>query len=182
MTGDVDATPGTAYDGQVVSPADPIAVSAARLAEILAVTVVSAYTAARLAVKGWAALPASASRTYLYTGNMQNTQLFPASLALGMGKNGAAYMVETAAAAYQQAEKDYRFYYVDERGPDGESVMLAIDGEAHALEFWRLAHRVEGQSHWAWTFVKGGDVAKGEEGTYVRARGFWRIGSIDLVG
>ncbi|ROW15201.1 hypothetical protein VPNG_03058 [Cytospora leucostoma] len=158
-----------AYDGQIVSPADPIVVSAARLTEILAASVVSAYTAARLAIKGWASLPASASKTYLYTGNMQNTQLFPASLALGIGKNGVAYFIETAAAAYQQAGKDYKFYYVDERGTDGESVMLAIDGEAHALEFWKLAHKVEGQSHWAWTFVKG-DVAKGEDGTYVRAR------------
>lgn len=62
------------------------------------------------------------------------------------------------AAVTEELGKDYRSYYVDERGADGESVMLAIDGEAHALEFWRLAHRVVGQGHWAWTFVKGGGM------------------------
>lgn len=141
------------------------------MTEILAVSAVSAYTAASLAVKGWATLPASASKTYIYTGNMENTQLFPAVFALGMGKNAATYFIETAASAYPKAGKDYKFYYVDERGDDGESVMLNIDGEAHALEFWKLAHKIEGQSHWAWTFVKG-DVAKGEDGKYVRARAF----------
>lgn len=162
-------TSGAAYDGQLVSVENPLTVSAARLTEILAVTVVSAYTAARLAIKGWSTLPASASKVYLYTGNMQTTQLFPGGHALGMGKNAAAYFIEMAASAYQKAGKDYRFYYVDERTPEGESVMRDIDGGAHALEFWKLVHKVEGQSHWCWTFFKG-DVAKGEEGTYIRVR------------
>lgn len=133
-------------------------------------SVTSAYTAARLAVKGWATLPASATKAYLYTGNMTNTQLFPSVHSLGMGKNAAAYFIEMAAAAYQKAGKDYKFYYVDERDAKGASVFGDIDGGAHALEFWKLAHKVEGQSHWCWTFVKG-DVAKGEEGTYARVRG-----------
>ncbi|KUI68969.1 1-deoxy-11-beta-hydroxypentalenate dehydrogenase [Cytospora mali] len=157
------------YDGQIVPLENPLSVSAARLTEIMAVTVVSAYTAARLAIKGWSTLPASASKTYLYTGNMQTTQLFPGFHALGMGKNAAAYFIEMAAAAYKENGKDYKFYFVDERTADGESVMAGIDGEAHALEFWKLAHKVEGQSHWCWTFYKG-DVEKGEDGTYFRTR------------
>lgn len=161
----------TAYDGQVVPVDNPLVVSAERLTEILAVSVVSAYTAARLAVKGWSTLPASTPKTYLYTGNMQTTLMLPASHALGMGKNAAAYFIETAASAYQKAGRaDYRFYYVDERTPGGGSVLADVDGGAHALEFWKLVHKVEGQSHWCWTFFKG-DVARGEDGTYFRARG-----------
>lgn len=49
----------------------------------------------------------------------------------------------------------YKFYFVDERTEDGESTMRSIDGEAHAVEFWRLAEEIKEQSHWNWTFVKG---------------------------
>lgn len=132
---------------------------------------VAPYTAARLAVKGWETLPASAPKAFLFTGNMCLTQLWPATHSLGIAKNATAYFIEVAAAAYQKAGKrDYRFYYVDERSSTGESVMLGIDGEAHALEFWKLVHKIEEQSHWCWTFFKG-DVAKGEDGTYLRVPG-----------
>lgn len=158
-----------AADGQMNSTADPITVSPARLTEILTVSTISAYAAARLAVKGWATLPASAKKAFLYVGNMTNTQIFPETHTLGMAKNAAAYFIETAAEAYKPAGRDYKFYYVDERLENDESVMMDIDGGAHALEFWKLAHEVEGQSHWCWTFVKG-DAAKGEAGRYVRNR------------
>lgn len=152
------------------STADPITVSSARLTEILTVSSISAYAAARLAVKGWATLPAStAKKAFLYVGNMTNTQVFPEMHTLGMAKNAAAYFIETAAEAYRRAGRDYKFYYVDERLDNDESVMMDVDGGAHALEFWKLAHEVEGQSRWCWTFVKG-DAAKGEAGRYVRNR------------
>lgn len=156
------------------SAVNPITVSTARLTEILAVGTISPYAAARLAIKGWASLPAPAAKAFLYVGNMTNTQLFPETHTLGIAKNATAYFVETAAEAYRRAGRDYRFYYVDERlederPGDGESVMQNIDGGAHALEFWRLVHEVEGQSHWCWTFLKG-DAAKGEAGRYVRNR------------
>lgn len=151
------------------SAKDPITISSARLTEILTVNTISAYAAARLAIKGWATLPASAAKAYLFVGNMTNTQVFPETHTLGIAKNANAYFIETAAEAYKRAGKDYRFYYVDERLESGESVMMHIDGAAHALEFWKLAHEVEGQSHWCWTFVKG-DAAKGEAGRYVRNR------------
>lgn len=150
------------------SAANPITVSTARLTEALTVSTISAYAAARLAIKGWASLPAAAAKAFLFVGNMTNTQLFPETHTLGMAKNATAYFIETAAEAYKRAgKKDYKFYYVDERLENGESVMQDIDGEAHALEFWKLAHEVEGQGHWCWTFVKG-DAAKGEAGRYVR--------------
>ena len=101
---------------------------------------------------------------------MTNTQVFPEAHTLGIAKNATAYFIETAAEAYKRAGRDdYRFYYVDERLENGESVMTDIDGGAHALEFWKLAHELGAQSHWCWTFVKG-DAAKGEAGRYVRNR------------
>lgn len=131
---------------------------------------VSSYTAARLAIKGWATLPPTAAKAFLFVGNMMNTQLFPETHILGMAKNATAYFIEMAATAYKRAGRDdYKFYYVDERLEDGESVVMQIDGAAHALEFWKLVHEAEGQSHWCWTFVKG-DAAKGEAGRYVRNR------------
>lgn len=151
------------------SAADPITVSTARLTEILTVSTISAYAAARLAIKGWATLPESAAKAFFFVGNMTNTQVFPETHTLGIGKNATAYFIETAAEAYMRAGRDYRFYYVDERLENDESVMINIDGGAHALEFWKLAHEVDGQSHWCWTFVKG-DAAKGEAGRYVRNR------------
>lgn len=153
------------------SALNPLTVSTARLTETLNVSTISAYAAARLAVKGWSSLPPSAPKAFLYVGNMTNTQLFPETHTLGIAKNATAYFIETAAAAYQRAGRtDYRFYYVDERLEGGESVMQHIDGEAHALEFWKLVSEVEGQSHWCWTFVKG-DAARGQAGRYVRIGG-----------
>lgn len=157
----------TAADGQMNSAADPITIPSARLSETLTVSTVSAYAAARLAIKGWATLPPSAAKAFFHVGNMTNTQIFPETHTLGMAKNVAVYFIETAAEAYRRAGRGYKFYYVDERREDGESVMMDIDGAANALEFWKLTHEVEGQSHWCWTFVKG-DSARGEAGRYVR--------------
>lgn len=141
----------------------PLQVSPQRLSETLAVNITSPYTAAAQAIKRWSALPddGSVSKTFMFTGNMTSTQAWPLSLALGIGKNGTAYWLETATHAYGGR---YKFYFVDERGADGESVYHLIDGPAHADEFWKLSEEVRGQSHWNWTFVKG----KG----YVRNRAY----------
>jgi hypothetical protein len=45
-----------------------------------------------------------------------------------------------------------RFYYVDERKPDG-SPKYRVDGEAHADLFWELAQK-EVHGPWLQTFVK----------------------------
>ncbi|KAF3765033.1 NAD(P)-binding protein [Cryphonectria parasitica EP155] len=145
-----------AFDVQVVDSTHPLQVSTARLTESLAVNVVSPYTAAVEAVRRWKVLPddGTVSKTFLFTGNMSTTQAWPFSHSLGIGKNGTAYWLETAAATYK-GDKHGRFYYVDERGEDGESVYHLNDAAAHADEFWKLSEEVKGQSHWNWTFVKG---------------------------
>jgi hypothetical protein len=45
-----------------------------------------------------------------------------------------------------------RFYYADERKPDG-SPKYRVDGEAHADLFWELAQNAA-QGPWLQTFVK----------------------------
>lgn len=123
--------------------------------ESLAVNVGSPHEAARLAIEGFARLPAGAAKAFLFTGNPYHRQLQPANLALGIGKTATAYWLETAAKTAAYRAQGFKFYYVDERTPEGEATNMAIDGEAHAIEFWRLSHEIEEQSHWDWTFVKG---------------------------
>ena len=48
----------------------------------------------------------------------------------------------------------HRFYYADERKPDGEPVYSAIDGRAHA-EFYTQLAESKTQGPWNATFVKG---------------------------
>ena len=47
-----------------------------------------------------------------------------------------------------------RFYYADERKPDGSAAKSEIDGEAHAKHYIELAETKE-QGPWQQTFVKG---------------------------
>lgn len=138
----------------------------------MAVNVLSAYEAARLAVEAWqgTAPPVldkdQQTPAFIYTGNMMNTLVMPATHSLGMGKNAAAYFIEAAAMAYKGK---YRFYYADERLDNGDSPMADIDGPAHGVEFWDLVHGVAEkgiakgkQGEWDWTFVKGKGYQKVE--------------------
>lgn len=134
---------------------DPLQVSPKRMMESLAVNIGSAHEAARLAIKGFAKLPESAAKTFLFTGNPYHRQLMSANIALGTGKTGTAYWLEAAAKTTEYLSQGFRFYYVDERTPEGNATNLSIDGEAHAVGFWRLSHEIKEQSHWDWTFVKG---------------------------
>lgn len=61
----------------------------------------SAFVAAQQAVAGFAQLPASASRTFIYTGNILNVQILPRFLDAGMGKSAASHMVWAASDAYK---------------------------------------------------------------------------------
>jgi hypothetical protein len=60
----------------------------------------SVYAAAQEAVKGFLELPVEASRTFIYTGNILNTKVFPPLLGLGVGKAATAHIIEYFAMAY----------------------------------------------------------------------------------
>jgi hypothetical protein len=68
----------------------------------------SAFAAAQQAALGFAQLPDSAARTFIYTGNATNTIIIPPLLDLGVGKSATAHIIQSAAAAY----KDRGFKYV----------------------------------------------------------------------
>ncbi|KAF5970872.1 short-chain dehydrogenase reductase like yusS [Fusarium coicis] len=110
-----------------------------------------AFIAAQQAVAGFAQLPDSAARTFIYTGNILNVTILPKFLDAGVGKSGVAHMVWAAADAYKN--KGYKFYYADERKPDG-APKYRVDGDAHADLYWALSQGKE-QEPWMQTFVKG---------------------------
>ncbi|KAK4031884.1 hypothetical protein C8A01DRAFT_41682 [Parachaetomium inaequale] len=132
-------------------PDNPFALSLADLNRDTTVNIYSAFVAAQQAVSGFAQLPASAARTFIYTGNVLNVSVLPRFLSQGIGKSGAAHMIWAAADAYKDC--GYKFYYADERKPDG-SPKYRIDGDAHANLYWELADG-KTQGPWLQTFVMG---------------------------
>jgi NAD(P)-dependent dehydrogenase (short-subunit alcohol dehydrogenase family) len=80
---------------------DPFALSFADFSRDTTINIHSAFVAAQQAVSGFAQLPASAARTFIYTGNVLNVAILPRFLAAGVGKSGAAHMIWAASAAYK---------------------------------------------------------------------------------
>ncbi|QDS71136.1 hypothetical protein FKW77_009876 [Venturia effusa] len=132
--------------------ADPLSIPLADLVKDLNINTVSALMAAQEATKSFAALPESASKTFIFTGNILNRQILPPLMSNGIGKSATAHFLESAAAAYKPV--GYKFYYADERKVDGSSVYRAIDGEAHGKFYVELSEGKE-QGPWLATFVKG---------------------------
>ncbi|CZR47878.1 uncharacterized protein FPRO_13545 [Fusarium proliferatum ET1] len=130
---------------------DPLSVSYTDFTNNTAINIHSAFIAAQQAVAGFAQLPESAARTFIYTGNILNVTILPKFLDAGVGKSGAAHMMWAAADAYKS--KGYKFYYADERKPDG-APKYRVDGDAHADLYWELSQGKE-QGPWMQTFVKG---------------------------
>lgn len=163
----------------VTSPEDPLALPLAAFTRDVTVNVTSAFVAAQQAALGFAKLPDSASKTFVYTGNIMNVAVIPSLFDQGVGKSGGAHMVWVAATAYKDRGfksvfsfllffslskmlNCYRFYYADERKADG-SAKYRVDGEAHAKLFWGLA-QAKSQGPWLQSFVK--DVGYKDFGPY----------------
>jgi hypothetical protein len=66
----------------------------------LNINTISAFVAAQQAVLAFEQAPSSASRTFIYTGNILNTTTIASLLDLGLGKSVTAHIIESAAAAY----------------------------------------------------------------------------------
>lgn len=82
-------------------PKNPFALPLADFNRNTAINVTSAFVAAQQAAIGFAQLPASAARTFLYTGNILNVGIIPGFLAQGVGKSAGAHMMWAASAAYK---------------------------------------------------------------------------------
>ncbi|OAG40894.1 hypothetical protein AYO21_04971 [Fonsecaea monophora] len=134
-----------------VNKDNPLEISIKDAIRDMNVNAFSALAAAKEAVKSFDALPKDAARTFIFTGNITNSQPIPALMSHGMGKSATAHMIQTAASVY--ADRGYSFYYADERHADGTAVYSAIDGEAHGKFYVELSEKKQGP--WLATFVKG---------------------------
>ncbi|TKA48857.1 hypothetical protein B0A54_00933 [Friedmanniomyces endolithicus] len=112
----------------------------------------SAFVAAQEALKGFRTFAAGTPTAFIYTGNTLNQIAIPGVLPFALAKTAAAMLMEYAANAY--GKDGYKFYYVDQRQPDGQPANLGRDGPAHAEMYLQLAQEPR-QSKWLVTFVKG---------------------------
>ncbi|KAK9235242.1 hypothetical protein V1525DRAFT_410552 [Lipomyces kononenkoae] len=133
-------------------PNNPLAIPTVDFSRDLTINTTSVFVAAQQAAEGFAQLPDSASRTFIYTGNACNTIVIPSLMDLSVGKSATAQIIQTAAGAYK--DRGFKFYYGDERKADGSPAYGAIDGEAHAKLYLELAEG-KTQGPWQQTFVKG---------------------------
>lgn len=165
-----------AYPAYFISFADltdPLGgMSISDMSKGLIINSVSAFAAAKHAVAGFQKLPSGVPTAYIYTGNMASYLVVPETVSLGSGKNASLYFVEAAAHAYR--EKGYRFYFADERTPEGGSTMDLIDGNAHGEEFWKLANSKE-QAPVNYTFVKGKGYVKFESDRIREVKGLHKL-------
>ncbi|XP_014552680.1 hypothetical protein COCVIDRAFT_109653 [Bipolaris victoriae FI3] len=123
----------------------------------LNVNVVSPYVAAQEAVKGWKEMGKEAGggeKTFIFTGNMLNRTILPvdALVTLGVGKSASAYWVGLADEIHKG--EGYRFFYTDQRQPDGSPMGNVVDGPAHGEFYAQLVQRTN-EVPWLATFVKG---------------------------
>jgi NAD(P)-dependent dehydrogenase (short-subunit alcohol dehydrogenase family) len=89
-----------------VNKEDPLELSLNDAIRDMNTNTFSALAAAKEAVKSFKALPKDAARTFIFTGNIMNTQPIPALMSAGMGKSATAHMIQTAALVY--ADRGYR--------------------------------------------------------------------------
>ncbi|KAI0017156.1 putative short chain type dehydrogenase [Xylariomycetidae sp. FL0641] len=134
-----------------VDAADPFSADLPALQRYMNANAVSAYAAAREAVRGFER--GGGQGTFIFTGNATNEMAGPGFLNFGMGKSAAAHMVQNLAlVAYR--DRPYTFYYADEREDDGRPMYKGIGGQAHAETYLELAQDPV-QRPWKYTFVAG---------------------------
>ncbi|KAI4160575.1 MAG: hypothetical protein LQ342_005596 [Letrouitia transgressa] len=143
------------YNAAAVTPNDakhPLSLPLTDFNRDLNINTVSTFVAAQQAVLGFEQLPDSASKTFIYTGNILNTAtIIPPLMDLGVGKSATAHIIQSAAQAY--ADRGFKFYYGDERKADGSPPYSDLSGEAHAEFYLQLAEG-KSQGPWQQTFVK----------------------------
>ncbi|KAJ5753518.1 uncharacterized protein N7511_007671 [Penicillium nucicola] len=142
------------YNAAAVTPSDPkdpLSLSLADFTNDTNINTISAFAAAKEAAASFAQLPETASKTFIYTGNILNTTTMPPLLDLGVGKAATAHIIQSAAETY--ADRGYKFYYADERKADGSSAGRGISGEAHGALYVSLSGD-SSQGPWQQTFVK----------------------------
>jgi len=87
-------------------PKDPLSVPLADFTRNFNVNTISALVAAQQAVLGFAQLPESASKTFIFTGNITNDIILAQLFDQGVGKVASARIIQSAAEAYK--DKGYK--------------------------------------------------------------------------
>jgi hypothetical protein len=151
ITGSYNCSLAYCWAGRTTDPTNPAAASISDFQQDLTVNTISAYAAAQAAVEGFARLPSAVLKTFIYTGNRGAAAISPLFFSLSLTKAATWYMIQTLVAAYK--DRNYRFYFVDERTPEGKG-MRYISGTAHADIFLELS-RNEEQGEAFVTFVRG---------------------------
>ena len=92
-------------------PKNPLSLSLKDFEIDLKINTTSTFVAAQQAVLAFQELPETASRTFIYTGNILNEKTTIAPLLdLGVGKSATAHIIQSAAAAYK--EKGFKFVQI----------------------------------------------------------------------
>jgi NAD(P)-dependent dehydrogenase (short-subunit alcohol dehydrogenase family) len=89
-----------------VNKEDPLELSLKDAIRDMNINTFSALAAAKEAVKSFEALPKDAARTFIFTGNIMNSQPIPVLMSAGLGKSATAHMIQTAALVY--ADRGYK--------------------------------------------------------------------------
>ncbi|KAL8667998.1 MAG: hypothetical protein Q9168_007135 [Polycauliona sp. 1 TL-2023] len=91
---------------------DPLSLPLEKFTESLTINTTSALAAGQQAVLAFKQLPASASKTFIYTGNALNTMTMAPLMDLGVGKSATAHIIQSAAAAYKEEGFKYAKFYL----------------------------------------------------------------------
>lgn len=96
----------TAAAVHFADPSHPLSPSLADFTQDLSINTISLYAAIKESHASFEALPASAAKVFLYTGNSLNVTPQPAFTTLGVGKTASAHVIGLASGAY--AGKGYK--------------------------------------------------------------------------
>jgi len=86
---------------------NPLSLPLTDFSRDLNVNTTSAFVAAQQAVLGFEQLPDTASKTFIYTGNIMNITSIAPLLSLGVGKSATAHVIQSAAKAYE--DRGYKY-------------------------------------------------------------------------
>ncbi|KAH6671353.1 hypothetical protein B0J14DRAFT_640318 [Halenospora varia] len=133
---------------------DPFAIPIDEWVKGMNINAISGYAAIQEATKGFRELPNEMTKTFVFTGNCGIHLPMPILMVLGAGKAAAAHMIQCAVATETYQKGGFRFYFADERCPNGAPMMKGVSGDSHAVEYIKLAEQKE-QGTWEYTFVEG---------------------------
>ncbi|WVW82661.1 hypothetical protein I302_104672 [Kwoniella bestiolae CBS 10118] len=121
--------------GMYPTGGNPLSAPINEFTKTLSANTISAYAAASASYKR------NNQVAFFYTGNALNTTVMPTLVTLGVGKTASAHWIEAAAKSEQL--RPARFYYIDQRNQAGAPAGNAVNGEAHADLFLKLAEQKE---------------------------------------